>query len=238
MYITLLAAFQVLLHRYSAQEDIAVGSPIAGRSRPELEGLIGFFVNSLVLRGDLSGDPPFRELLRRVRQTALEAYRHQDVPFDKLVSMLRPDRDPSRTPLFQVMFALQNVPPPALQARELLVTPVELTSGTSKFDLTLFATEIADGLRLDLEYSTDLFEAATADRILAHFQILLEEIVANPDQAIGAIPMLTPAERRQVLAGLSPLGPGDDGADFDESEDGDLTSDMEDSFYTELATSE
>ncbi len=135
LYITLLAAFQVLLHRYSSQEDFAVGSPIAGRTRPELEGLIGFFVNTLVLRGDLSGDPAFRELLRRIRRTAIEAYTHQDVPFEKLVSVTHPDRDSSRAPLFQVMFALQNVPPPELHALGLLVTPLEFSSGNFKVRL-------------------------------------------------------------------------------------------------------
>ena len=120
LYMTLLAAFQVLLHRYSGQDDIAVGSPIAGRTRPELEGLIGFFVNTLVLRGDLSGDPGFRELLRRIRRTAIEAYAHQDLPFEKLVTVAQPDRDSGRSPLFQVMFAVQNAPLPALQSPELL----------------------------------------------------------------------------------------------------------------------
>ena len=238
LYITLLAAFQVLLHRYSSQEDIAVGSPIAGRTRPELEGLIGFFVNTLVLRGDLSGDPAFRELLRRVRRTAIEAYTHQDVPFEKLVSVTHPDRDSSRAPLFQVMFALQNVPPPELHAPELVLTPLELSSATSKFDLTLFATEVPEGLRLNLEYSADLFDAATAERMLAHFQILLEEIIADPDQSIGAIPMLTPYERTQVLQGCNHLAPGDDEDDFDDLEDDDLDSDMYEFSTTELATND
>jgi hypothetical protein len=238
LYMTLLAVFQIVLHRYSGQEDIAVGSPIAGRVLPEFEALIGFFVNTLVLRGDLSGDPPLRELLRRVRRTALDAYGHQDVPFDTLVGIIHPERDPSRTSIFQVMFALQNVPPLSLQAIDLVVSPVELTSGTSKFDLTLFATEVADGLRLDLEYSSDLFDAATADRILAHFQILLEEIIANPDQAIGAIPMLTPEERRQVLRGWNAVGPGGDEADFDQADDDDPGSDLYECPRTELATNE
>ena len=238
LYITLLAAFQVLLHRYSSQEDIAVGSPIAGRTRPELEGLIGFFVNTLVLRGDLSGDPAFRELLRRVRRTAIEAYTHQDVPFEKLVSVTHADRDSSRAPLFQVMFALQNVPPPELHAPEMVLTPLELSSSTSKFDLTLFATEVPEGLRLNFEYSADLFDSATADRMLAHFQILLEEIIADPDQSIGAIPMLTPHERMQVLQGFNLLAPGDDEDHFDDLEDDDLDSDMYEFSSTELATND
>jgi non-ribosomal peptide synthetase component F len=154
------------------------------------------------------------------------------------VSIIHPDRDPSRAPLFQVMFALQNVPSAALQAAGLLVTPLELTSGTSKFDLTLFATEVDEGLRLNLEYSTDLFDASTADRMLAHFQILLDEIIADPDQLIGAIPMLTPEERRQVVLGWNPVEQSDDAADFDESDDDDLESEMYDAFNTELVANE
>jgi hypothetical protein len=199
LYMTLLAAFQVLLHRYSGQEDIAIGSPIAGRTRPELEGLIGFFVNTLVLRGDLSGNPTFLELLRRVRRKAIEAFAHQDVPFERLVNIVSPQRDGNLSPLFQVMFALQNVPMPILRVSELLVTPLQLPTTTSKFDVTLFAAEVAEGLHLTMEYSTDLFDATTIDRMLAHYQILLEEIVAHPNRPIGALPMLTPEERRQVL---------------------------------------
>ncbi len=132
LYMTLLAAFQVLLFRYSGQDDIAVGTPFAGRSRPELEGLIGLFVNTLVMRGDLSGDPGFRELLRRIRRTAIEAYAHQDLPFDQLVTAARYDRDAGRTPLFQVMFALQNAPLPSLQVPGLRFTPLEPSSQTAK----------------------------------------------------------------------------------------------------------
>src|SRR5262249_50646181 len=142
LFMTLLAVFQVLLHRYSGQSDIAVGSPIAGRGRPELEGLIGFFVNTLVLRGDPSGNPRLRELLRRIRRTAIEAFTHQDVPFEKLVTIVQPDRAAGHSPLFQVMFALQNAPLPPLRSRELLLVPLEHTSTTSKFDLTLFAVEV------------------------------------------------------------------------------------------------
>ena len=135
------------------------------------------------------------------------------------------------------MFALQNVPPPELHAPELILTPLELSSSTSKFDLTLFATEVPEGLRLNFEYSADLFDAATAERMLAHFQILLEEIIADPDQSIGAIPMLTPHERTQVLQGWNHLAPGDDEA-FDDLEDDDLDSDMYEFSCTELATND
>ncbi|MGP0067608.1 MAG: amino acid adenylation domain-containing protein [Isosphaeraceae bacterium] len=219
LYVTLLAAFQVLLHRYSGQVDITVGSPIAGRARTELEGLIGFFVNTLVLRGDLSGNPGFRELLRRVRRTAMDAYAHQDVPFDKLVTLVHPDRNASRTPLFQVMFALQNAPMPALQTPGLLLTPLELPSRSSKFDLTLFAWEVAEGLRLTLEFRSDLFDAATADRMLAHYQILLEEIIAHPDRPIGALSMLTQEERNQLLVGWNDAAIDDFALNFDEPDD-------------------
>ena len=201
LYMTLLAAFEVLLFRYSGQDDFAVGTPIAGRSRPELEGLIGLFVNTLVVRGDLSGEPGFRELLHRVRRTAIEAFTHQETPFDRLVSVVEHPRDSSRTPIFQVMFALQNVPSPALEAPGLLFTVIELPSRTSKFDLTLFATEGPEGLRLTMEFSTDLFDPARVDRMLAHYQALLEEIVADPDQPISAVGMLTDEERAQLPEG-------------------------------------
>jgi len=221
LYMTLLAAFQVLLSRYSGQEDIAVGTPIAGRTHPELEGLIGFFVNTLVVRGDLSGNPGFRELLGRIRRTTIEAYTHQDLPFEKLVTVAQRDRDAGRAPLFQVMFALQNVPLPALRGPELLITPFELSSRTSKFELTLFATEVPGGLRLTMEYSTDLFDAARVDRMLAHYRILLDEIVTHPDQRIGAIRMLTEEERTQLLVGwnaeaLDDLATALDGPETDE----------------------
>ena len=199
LYMTLLAAFQALLHRYSGQDDIAVGSPIAGRDRPELEELIGFFVNTLVLRGDLTGDPSFRELLRRTRRTALGAYAHQDLPFERLVSALDDGPESGRTPLFQVMFALQNAPLPAPRSPELALTPLEAPSGTAKFDLTLFAAEESGGLRLTMEYSTDLFDPATVDRMLAHYRVLLGAVVAHPDRPIGALPMLTEDERWRVL---------------------------------------
>jgi amino acid adenylation domain-containing protein len=217
LYMTLLAAFQVLLHRHSGQADIAIGSPVAGRSRAELEGLIGFFVNTLVLRADLRGDPGFRELLRRTRRTAIDAYAHQDLPFERLVTALHPERDSGRAPLFQVMFALQNTPLPAMRSPEMALTPLEAPSGTSKFDLTLYATESPAGLRLTMEYSSDLFEPATVDRMLAHYRVLLEAIVAQPDRPVGSLPMLTEEERRQVLggwgAGETDDGWGDDGLD-------------------------
>jgi amino acid adenylation domain-containing protein len=214
LYMTLLAAFQVLLHRYSGQDDIAVGSPIAGRTRPELEDLIGLFINTLVLRADLKGHPGFRELLRRTRRTAIDAYAHQDLPFERLVTALQPDRESGRSPLFQVLFDLHNAPLPSLRSPNMVLTPLGAPSGTAKFDLTLLAAESADGLGLIMEYSSDLFDAATVDRMLAHFRILLEAVVVQPDQPVGALPMLTEEERRQVLDGWSGGG-SDDGWDAD-----------------------
>ncbi len=199
LFMTLLAAFQALLHRDSGQEDFSVGTPIAGRNRSEVEGLVGFFVNTLVLRGDLSGDPSFRELLRRVKQVALEAYAHQDVPFEQLVEVLQPDRSSGRSPLFQVMFVLQNAPPPPVRRPELELIPLVAESGTAKFDLTLAATESEEGLVAALEYSADLFDAATIDRMLGHLQTLLEAIAATPDRRLSGLALLSEAERRNLL---------------------------------------
>lgn len=199
LFMTLLAAFKVLLYRYTGQTDIPVGIPVASRNRSEIEGLIGFFVNTLVLRTDLSGNPTFRELLRRVREVSLGAYDHQDMPFEKLVEVLQPERDLSHTPLFQVMFALQNAPMATLELPGLTWNPVEVESGTAKFDLTLFLTETGQGLTGKLEYNTDLFDAATMIRMAGHFQTLLAGIVADPEQRLLELPLLTEAERRQLL---------------------------------------
>ena len=199
LYMTLLAAFQVLLARYSGQDDIAIGSPIAGRSQRELEGLIGFFVNTLVLRSDLSGNPRFRDLLARVRETALDAYAHQELPFEKLVEELSPERDMSRNPLIQVMFALQNVPHAELTLPGLETTRLDLDTTTAKFDLTLSLTEQPEGLSGVIEYATDLFDATTIARLAGHFTTLLEGIVADPETPIAELPLLTAAEREQLL---------------------------------------
>jgi amino acid adenylation domain-containing protein len=197
-FMTLLAAFQTLLYRYTGQVDITVGSPIAGRTRPEIEGLIGFFVNMLVLRSDLSGNPTFCELLARVRKIALGAYEHQDLPFEKLVEILHPERDLSRSPLFQVMFAFQNVPSRSRELPGLAASPVEAKNETAKYDLSLYMWEGPNGLAARLEYSTDLFDAATIARMLRHFETLLHGIVNNPDKRIADLPILTDAERHQL----------------------------------------
>ena len=199
LFMTLLAAFQTLLHRYTGQDDIVVGSPIAGRTRIETEELIGFFVNTLVLRTGLSGEPTFRELLRRVREVALGAYDHQGLPFEKLVEELRPERNLSHSPLFQAMFVLQNTPMQVLELPGLILSSLELESGTAKFDLTLSMYERELGLRAYLAYNTDLFDTSTIKRMLDHFQTLIEGVVANPDQPVGELPLSTEAERHQLL---------------------------------------
>ena len=207
LYMALLAAFEVLLHRYTGQVDFAVGTPIAGRTRSEMEDLIGLFVNTLVLRADLAGDPSFRELLRRVKPQALGAYAHQDLPFDRLVGALHPDRDPSRSPLFQAMLVLQNAPMPIPQAPGLVLTPISTPSGTAKYELTLSLTEAAEGTVATIEYAADLFQPSTVDRMLAHYRTLLEAVAADPDQPVGSLAMLTAEETRRLLD----AGGGDEG---------------------------
>jgi amino acid adenylation domain-containing protein len=199
LFMTLLAAFQTLLHRYTGEDDILVGSPIANRTRPEIEGLIGFFVNTLVLRTDLSGDPPFRELLARVREVTLGAYAHQDLPFEKLVEELQPERSLDHTPLFQVMFVLQNAPWPAIDMPALTLRIEDGETATAIFDLTLSIRETGQGLLGSFEFSTDLFDPDTIERMLEHFQSLLEGIVADSEQRLSALPLLTDRERRQLL---------------------------------------
>jgi len=199
LFMTFLAAFKVLLHRYTDQEDVLIGTPIANRNRLETEGLIGFFVNTLVLRTDLSGNPRFRDVLRRVRSVCLGAYGHQDLPFDRLVEELHVKRDLSRNPLFQVMFVLHNAPLKTVELPGLSLSPVEGDSETAHFDLTLQIMETEQGLTASFVYNTDLFEADTIARMLACFRNLLEGIVADPDQQIADLPLLTEAERRQIL---------------------------------------
>ena len=199
LFMTLLAAFQTLLSRYTNREDILVGTPIANRTRAEIEGLIGFFVNTLVMRTDLSGNPTFRELLRRVREVSLEAYAHQDLPFERLVEELNPERSLSHTPLFQVLLAVQNMPKSFLTLPALELQDFSLDRKTSKFDLSLYIGESVKGPTVTFEYNNDLFEAATIARMAEHFQTLLEAIVSNPEQRIAELPMLSKRERRQLL---------------------------------------
>ncbi|MCG3119505.1 MAG: D-alanine--poly(phosphoribitol) ligase subunit 1 [bacterium] len=199
LFMTLLAGFATLLYRYTGQEDIVVGSPIANRNRAELEDLIGFFVNTLVLRTNLRGNPTFAELLDRVNATALAAYAHQDVPFEKLVEELRPERNLSTSPFFQTMFIYQNVPRRDMQLPGLQFEALASPGGTAKFDLTLTLYEQADGLAGVMEYNTDLFDAATIQRLLGHYERLLQSIVADPDQRLAELPLLNNAEQQQLL---------------------------------------
>ncbi len=199
LFMLLLAAFQTLLYRYTGQEDISVGTAIANRNWVEIERLIGFFVNTLVMRTDLSGSPSFREVLKRVREVALGAYAHQDLPFEALVEALQPERDLSHTPLFQVAFALQNTPAEGLDLPGLTLNPLEVDTGSAKFDLTLVMTEQADGLGGAIEYNTDLFDAGTIRCMAGHLRILLEGIVADPDRLISQLPLLAEVEQHKLL---------------------------------------
>src|SRR5579859_5531527 len=198
-FMTLLATIKVLLYRYTSQDDLIVGTPIANRNRLETEGLIGFFVNALVLRTDLSGNPGFRELLRRVREVCLGAYSHQDLPFDRLVEELHVQRDLSRNPLFQVMFVLHHASLRTVELPGMTLSPVEGDSETAHFDLTLQVLDTEQGLTATFVYNSDLFEAATIARMLGNFQTLLEAIVADPEQRISDLPLLTKIERQQLL---------------------------------------
>ena len=197
LFMTLLAAFLTLLHRYTGQADILLGTAIAGRNHAQIENLIGFFINNVVLRTDLSGNPTFRELLHRVRDVALGAYEHQDVPFEKLVEELQPERDQSRQPLFQVMFNLQNAPPEAPAAEGLSISTQDIGNQT-RFDLEFHLWVVPEGLAGPLIYNTDIFERATIVRMLGHFQTLLEGITANPDTRLGDLPLLTKEEFAQA----------------------------------------
>jgi amino acid adenylation domain-containing protein len=199
LFIVLLAAFKVLLMRYARQDDIVVGTPVANRSRVETEDLIGFFANTLALRTDLSGDPSFRELLARVRQVAVGAYAHQELPFERLVEELRPERDLSRTPLFQVMFLLDNTPLETLKLGHLKVNPIEFAGRISPFDLSLHLEQRADGVKGAFEYNTDLFEASTIARVTECFLQLLGGIVALPDERLSLLPMLNEEAKHQLL---------------------------------------
>jgi amino acid adenylation domain-containing protein len=199
LFMVLLAAFKVLLMRYTGQVDVAVGSPVAGRERPELEGLIGYFVNSVVLRTDLSGNPGFEDLLGRVRDTALQAYEHQELPFDLLVAELSPHRDLSRNPLYQVSFALNNQPAAVYDLHELQARLLPPQTGTTKFDLSLSITEMNGVLQGEIEYSIDLFDSGTIERLSSHFRKLLAGIVEEPSRPLSALPLLSEAERHRIL---------------------------------------
>ncbi|MBG1267392.1 non-ribosomal peptide synthetase/type I polyketide synthase [Nostoc sp. WHI] len=199
LFMTLLAAYDTLLYRYTGQADILVGSAIANRNHHDIEGLIGFFVNTLVFRTDVSGNPSFRELLNRVREVALGAYSHQDLPFELLVEALQPERNLSYTPLFQVAFVLQNAPMSEIELPGLTLSSLTPDNKTAKFDLTLTLENTATGLMGVWEYNIDLFEPSTIERMTGHFQTLLESVVAQPEQHICELPFLTAKEQYQLL---------------------------------------
>jgi len=199
LFMTLLAVFNVLLARYARQEHVVVGTPIAGRKRPELENLIGFFSNTLALHTDLSADPAFSELLAQVKRNTLAAYDHQDLPFEKLVEELRPERDMSRSAVFQTLFVLQNTPVGSSRFDDLRAESVNFEMGIAKFDLLLEVRETADGLQAGLQYNTDLFVAATIERMLEHFECLLNSVAANPETPVSELSLLDISERHTVL---------------------------------------
>ena len=199
LFMVLLGAFKVLLSRYCGESDVIVGSQIANRECSEVEGLIGFFANTLALRTDLSGDPTFPELLARVRETALGAYDSQEVPFRRLVEELKPEKQPNRNPFFEIDFNFRNVPLATFSVPDLNVGLLRIDNGTAKFDLSMEIAEIGSELEVALEYSTELFDASTPARLLKNYQALLERIVANPKAKISQLPLLTEAERHQIL---------------------------------------
>lgn len=203
LYMVLLAAFKVLLHRYSGETDLNVGSPVANRSRVEWEKLIGFFVNTLVIRTDVSDDPTFEELIARVKETSLEAFAHQDLPFEKLVEELQPRRSLSYNPIFQVMFVLQNFQSASQMGRQ--ATAPQFNVGTSKFDLTFSAAEMADGLTIGFEYNTRLFERQTIIAMSHVSRAILENIVRTKAVRISEIPLLSPEDQRRIV--LESAGP-------------------------------
>ncbi|HEX2190628.1 MAG TPA: condensation domain-containing protein, partial [Longimicrobiaceae bacterium] len=200
LFMALLAAWQTVLARWSGQEDVSVGTPVAGRTRAELEGLIGFFVNTLVLRADLSGDPGFRTLLGRVRDATLGAFAHQEVPFERLVEELAPERSLTHAPLFQTMFALQNLDGGELRLGALEMEPLAPAGEVAKFDLELQVAEDGEALAGTLVFRTALFDAATAERMLDHFQVLLAGIAADPDACVRELPLASEAELRTLAA--------------------------------------
>ncbi len=194
LFIVLLAAFKALLFRYTGQDDMVVGSPIANRNRDELEPLIGFFVNTLVLRTDLSGDPDFRKTISRVRDVALGAYAHQDLPFEKLVEQLGPERRWGRSPLFQVMFVLQNAPAGELSLPGLKLSPVRLENTTAKFDLSLHIQQVGDRIEGECEFSSDLFETSTITRMMSHYQGLVAAVLEDPSRRLSQLKLLSSSE--------------------------------------------
>ncbi len=200
VFMTLLAAFHTLLHRYSGQNEVLIGSPIANRTNSKVEKLIGFFVNTLIFKGDLSDNPEFVELLTQIRETALGAYAHQDTPFEKLVEELQPERDMSHSPLFQVAFAFQNIPADqSITIDTLTMQPIQNEGITAKYDLTLTMTETGNSIIGSMEYNTDLFNRSTIERMLGHFKTILEQVTDDPEIRVGSIPLMPKTEALQLL---------------------------------------
>ena len=200
LFMTMLAGFATLLYRFTGQEDMLIGVPITGRERAEIQPLIGYFVNIVVVRVQLADDPPFRELLARVRQSTLDAYAHQEIPFEKLVEALQPRRVLDRNPLIQVVYLHQNFPLPRPDSSPgLLIEPLEIHPGFSRFELGLRTEQTSDGVECLFEYNTDLFSAGTIERLAGHFRTLLHSVVAAPGARLATIPLLTDAQRRQLL---------------------------------------
>lgn len=201
MFMTMLAAFGTLLYRWSGQEDMLIGTPVSGRSRTEVEPLIGYFSNSVVLRVAMSGDPTFRELMQRVKEVSLGAYSHQDLPFEKLVVEMQPQRDLSYSPVYQIMFSVGEHKDLGLELPGLQIDPIIIDRGVAKFDMTLGMTEFRQSLMCNIEYCSALFEASTMQRLANHFQNLLQGVIANPDQHISELPMLSPEDRKKFVYG-------------------------------------
>ncbi len=199
LFMVLFAAFNVLVRKYTGQEDIVVGTPIANRTHPELEALVGFFVNTLVFRTDFGGDPTFIELIARVREVALNAYQHQDLPFERLVEELQPGRDMSRSPLFQVLFSLQNSVMADLQLENLTLSQYRVKVQSTRFDLEAHIWDLPEGLRLSMIYNSDLFDSSTIQQMLAHFKLLLEEIARDPRRRISQLPLLNHGQRHKII---------------------------------------
>ena len=199
LFMVLLAGLQVVLSKYTGQEDIAVGTVVANRNRVEVEGLIGFFVNTLVLRTEVGGSPSLKEVLRRVREVTLGAYQNQDVPFEKLVEELQPERDLSRSPLFQVMLVLQNNEEQELEMEGLRLSGFGMEGRVAKFDLQIGVRERGEGLEGEISYARDLYEEGTVERMVEHLRMVLEEMVGEGERRMGELSLLRGAEREQVL---------------------------------------
>ncbi len=199
LFMVLMAGFHVLLHRYTGRNDLSVGTPIAGRNQMAIEPLIGFFINTLVVRGDMSGNPELRSFLAQIRERILGGFQHQDVPFEQLVAELQPERSLSHTPLFQVMLALQNTPQESLELSDVQLRTLGAETEISKFDLVLTCTELPEGLAASMDYNSDIFDRTMADRLLGHFGVVLAGLAKDPRQRIGSLPLLAGGERHQLL---------------------------------------